>query len=101
MKISNDKNVSLLDNLIKAPNGKPLKEESITGKGKNDMSDKVELSSRKQEIETIKEKVMASPDIRQARVDQIKEAIKAETYNVKGELVARSMLKSHLLDEIF
>ncbi len=101
MKISNDKNVGLLDNLIKAPNNKPLNENSVTGKGRNDQSDKVELSSRKQEIETIKEKVMASPDIRQAKVDQIREAIKAETYNVKGELVARSMLKSHLLDEIF
>ncbi|MCX5813482.1 MAG: flagellar biosynthesis anti-sigma factor FlgM [Proteobacteria bacterium] len=101
MKILNDKNVSLLDNLIKAPNNRPLKENTTTGNGNSDMSDKVELSSRKQEIETIKEKVMALPVIRQEKVDQIREAIKAETYNVKGELVARSMLKSHLLDEIF
>ena len=101
MKISNDKNVSLLDNLIKAPNNKPSKENSITGNGKNDLSDKVELSSRKQEIETIKEKVMASPVIRQEKVDQIRVAIETGTYSVRGELVARSMLKSSLLDEIF
>jgi negative regulator of flagellin synthesis FlgM len=101
MKILNDKNVSLLDNLIKAPNNKPLKEQATAGKGNNDLSDKVELSNRSQEIETIKEKVMAVPVIRQEKVDQIREAIKTETYNIKGELVAKSMLKSNLLDEIF
>jgi flagellar biosynthesis anti-sigma factor FlgM len=101
MKVLNDKNVSLLDNLIKAPNNRSLKEQATAGKGNNDLSDKVELSGRKQEIETIREKVMASPVIRQDKVDQIREAIKTETYNVKGELVAKSMLKSNLLDEIF
>jgi negative regulator of flagellin synthesis FlgM len=101
MKVLNDKNVGLLDNLIKAPNNKPLKENAAAGKGGNGLSDKVELSSRKQEIETIKEKVMALPVIRQEKIDQIREAIKTETYNVKGELVAKSMLKSSLLDEIF
>jgi negative regulator of flagellin synthesis FlgM len=101
MKILNDKNIGLIDNLIKAPNNKPSQEKTITGKGKNDLSDKVELSSGKQEIETIKEKVMALPVIRQEKVDQIREAIKTETYNIKGELVAKSMLKSNLLDEIF
>jgi negative regulator of flagellin synthesis FlgM len=101
MKVLNDKSVGLLDNLIKAPSNKPLKEQTTAGKGKNDLYDKVELSSRKQEIETIKEKVMASPVIRQEKVDQIREAIKTETYNIKGELVAKSMLKNNLLDEIF
>jgi flagellar biosynthesis anti-sigma factor FlgM len=101
MKILNDKNIGLLDNLIKAPNNKPLKESTIAGKGSNDLPDKVELSSRKQEIEKIKEKVMALPAINQEKVDQIREAIKTQTYNVKGELVAKSMLKSNLLDEMF
>jgi negative regulator of flagellin synthesis FlgM len=100
MKILNDKNIGLLDNLVKAPNNKLLKEKTVAGKGNNDLSDKVELSSRKQEIETIKEKVMASPVVREEKVDQIKEAIETGTYNVKGELVAKSMLKSSLLDEI-
>jgi flagellar biosynthesis anti-sigma factor FlgM len=100
MKIMNDKNVGLLDNLIKAPDSKSLEEKNITGKSNNYLSDKVELSSRKQQIEKIKEKVMAVPDIRQAKVDQIRQAIEAGTYNINGELVAKSMLKSNLLDEI-
>ncbi|MCX5815802.1 MAG: flagellar biosynthesis anti-sigma factor FlgM [Proteobacteria bacterium] len=33
-------------------------------------------------------------------VDSIKEAIQNGTYNVKGELVARGILKNSLLDEI-
>jgi flagellar biosynthesis anti-sigma factor FlgM len=101
MKILNDKNAGVLDNLIKTTSSKPLKENGTVGQGKSAMSDKVELSSRKQEIDKIKEKVMASPVIRQDKVDQIREAIKGETYNVKGELVAKSMLKSNLLDEIY
>jgi negative regulator of flagellin synthesis FlgM len=101
MKILNDKNVALLDNLIKAPNNKTLEGSTVTGKGGNDLLDKVELSSRNQQIEKIKEKVMALPEIRQAKVDKIRESIETGTYNIKGELVAKGMLKSNLLDEIF
>ena len=34
------------------------------------------------------------------RLAPIQQQIKSETYNVKGELVAKSILKSNLLDEI-
>jgi len=99
MKISNDKQVGVLDTLIRSTGNKPLKE-TADGKAKRDVTDKVELSSRKQEVQALKEKVNAAPVVRQDKVDQIKADMKAETYNVKGELVARSMLKSTLLDEI-
>jgi flagellar biosynthesis anti-sigma factor FlgM len=100
MKIQNDKQVGVLDTLIRSTNNKPLKEAAADGRTSKGVSDKVELSSRKQEIQTIRDKVKAAPVIRQDKVDQIKSEIKAETYNVKGELVAKSLLKSTLLDEI-
>jgi negative regulator of flagellin synthesis FlgM len=101
MKIVNDKQVGVLDTLVRSTNNKPLKETAADGKvNKNDVLDKVELSSRKQEVQTVRDKVNATPVIRQDKVDQIKSEMKAETYNVKGELVARSLLKSTLLDEI-
>ncbi len=99
MKISNDKQVGVLDTLIRSTNSKPLKE-TAEGKAGRGVTDKVELSSRKQEVQALKERVNAEPVVRQDRVDQIKADMKAETYNVKGELVARSLLKSTLLDEI-
>jgi len=100
MKILNDKQVGVLDTLIKSTNNKPLKETAADGRANKGVSDIVELSSRKQEIQTIRDKVDAAPAVRQDKVDQIKSAIKAETYNVKGELVAKDLLKSTLLDEI-
>lgn len=101
MKILNDKQVSVLDTLIKSANTKPSKEPAVDGRNNKNLPDKVELSSRRQEIDSIKERVKASPAIRQDKVDQMKLAIKTETYNVKGELVAKSILKNNLLDTIF
>jgi flagellar biosynthesis anti-sigma factor FlgM len=100
MKILNDKQIGILDTLIRSTNNKPLKEAAIGGRANKDVLDKVELSSRKQEIQTIKDMVNAAPIVRQDKMDQIKSEIKAETYNVKGELVAKSLLKNTLLDEI-
>jgi flagellar biosynthesis anti-sigma factor FlgM len=100
MKILNDKQVGVLDTLVRSANNKPLKETAADGRADKGVSDKVELSSRKQEIQTIRDKVDATPVVRQDKVDQIKSAITAETYNIKGELVAKSLLKSTLLDEI-
>jgi flagellar biosynthesis anti-sigma factor FlgM len=100
MKIVNDKQAGVLDALVRSTNNKPLKETAAGGKTNKEILDKVELSSRRQEVQTVRDRVDATPVIRQDKVDQIKAEMKAETYNVKGQLVARSMLKSTLLDEI-
>jgi negative regulator of flagellin synthesis FlgM len=101
MKIENDKNTSLLDSLVRATQSKPQKEQAAERKNNSGSAlDKVELSSKKQEINALKERVKAEPDVRQDKVDAIREAVKNETYNIKGELVARSILKSQLLDEL-
>ena len=100
MKIENDKNTNLLDSLVRATQSKPQKEQTAERRNSGNTLDKVELSSRKHEINALKERVKAEPAIRQEKVDAIKEAIKNETYNIKGELVARSILKSQLLDEL-
>jgi len=38
--------------------------------------------------------------VREEKVENLRQAVQAGTYNIKGELVAKSLLKSHLLDEI-
>lgn len=100
MKIDNEVKSSLLEGLIKSKNIKTSQESDIQKNQSGGMADRVELSARKDEINRIKEKVKAAPVVRQEKMDSIREAIQAETYNVKGELVAKSILKNHLLDQI-
>jgi flagellar biosynthesis anti-sigma factor FlgM len=100
MKIDNEVKSSLLESLIKSKNIKTSQESDIQKKQSGGMADRVELSARKDEINRIKEKVKAAPVMRQEKMNNIREAIQAETYNIKGELVAKSILKNHLLDQI-
>jgi len=100
MKIDNEVKSSLLESLIKSKNIKTSQESDIQKKQSGGMADRVELSARKDEINRIKEKVKSAPVMRQEKMDNIREAIQAETYNIKGELVAKSILKNHLLDQI-
>ena len=100
MKIDNEVKSSLLESLIKSKNIKTSQETDIQKKQSGGMADRVELSVRKDEINRIKEKVKAASIIRQEKMDSIRETIETETYNVKGELVAKSILKNHLLDQI-
>ena len=100
MKIENDNKTNLLDSLVRATQSKPQKEQAAEKRNSNSTFDKVELSSRRQEINALKERVKAEPAVRHDKVDAIREAIKNDTYNIKGELVAKSILKSQLLDEL-
>ena len=100
MKIDNEVKSSLLESLIKSKNIKTSQESDIQKKQSGGMADRVELSARKDEINRIKEKIKTVPIMRQEKMESIREAIQTETYNVKGELVAKSILKNHLLDQI-
>jgi len=100
MKIENNNKVQLLDHLVKSPNAKEPKQGTVGQKdSQQQVTDKVELSGRKTEIDQLKEKVKAAPATRQDKIDAVKQAIDNGTYNVKGEDVARSILKNQVLDE--
>jgi flagellar biosynthesis anti-sigma factor FlgM len=100
MKIENNNKVQLLDHLVKSANAKSPKQGGVGQKdNQQQVTDKVELSGRKIEIDQLKEKVKAAPATRQEKIDAIKQALDNKTYNVKGEDVARSILKNQVLDE--
>ncbi|MBI5682876.1 MAG: flagellar biosynthesis anti-sigma factor FlgM [Deltaproteobacteria bacterium] len=65
-----------------------------------DKADKVELSQRSKEIRKAREVVEASPDIRAEKVDSIKKAVENNAYNIKGEEIARSIIKRSLIDTV-
>ncbi|MBF0330115.1 MAG: flagellar biosynthesis anti-sigma factor FlgM [Nitrospirae bacterium] len=63
-------------------------------------SDQVTVSEKAKEIGRLQQEVQKMPDVRADKVDDVKEKIKAGTYNVKGEAVAGKMLKEAIIDSI-
>jgi flagellar biosynthesis anti-sigma factor FlgM len=61
--------------------------------------DKVKLA-RRDEINKLRERARAAPDVREDKVARVREAIKAGTYKVDSKSVARSILRDHLLDDL-
>jgi negative regulator of flagellin synthesis FlgM len=64
-------------------------------------SDRVEISIRSREFQRLDELIQSIPDIREARVEQIRQAIENGTYNVRAEQVAERILGGALIDETF
>jgi len=100
VRIDNDNKITVLEGLIKSKQVKSSQEANVNEKKNGDFLDKVELTSRQEEIDRIKERVKAVPDIREDKVQDIRQALETKTYNIRGELVAKNLLASHLLDEI-
>ena len=101
MKIQNGNKPDLLDSLVKASQVKPQKDLSVEQRKDQGASyDKVELSSRKQEVDRLAQKAKAQPAIREERVESLRQSIEDGTYNARGEIVARSILKNNILDEL-
>lgn len=62
--------------------------------------DQVTVSEKAKEIGRLQIEVSKLPEIRADRVDEIKNAINAGTYDVKGEAVAGKLLKEAIIDTI-
>jgi flagellar biosynthesis anti-sigma factor FlgM len=102
MKIQNGNKTDLLDSLVKTAQVKPQKDPSVDQKKGAEIryDDKVEISSRKQEIENLAARAKTQSVVREEKVESLKQAIEEGTYNAKGEIVAGSILKSNILDEM-
>lgn len=62
--------------------------------------DQVTVSEKAKEIGRLQIEVSKLPEIRADRVDEIKNAINAGTYNVRGEAVAGKLLEEAIIDSI-
>ena len=67
----------------------------------NPGSDRIELSVRSREIQHIDKLISSTPDIREAKVEQIRSAVESGTYNVKAEKIADKILGGNVIDKIF
>jgi negative regulator of flagellin synthesis FlgM len=100
MKIDKNLKTNQINTTSGTVQAKSPKETATAAKQNIDVSDKVELSSKKIDIAKLIAKANSAPSIRQDKVDSIKEAIQNGSYKVKGDLVAKAILKHSLLDEI-
>ena len=62
--------------------------------------EKVSLSEQARDVQNIKKAINELPDVRQEKVDALKEKINQGTYDVNGEKVAQKMIGESLLDII-
>lgn len=81
---------------------KPDRAKEKTGERSEEVlsKDQVTVSEKAKEIGRLQMEVSKLPEIRTDRVDEIKNAINAGTYNVKGEAVAGKLLKEAIIDSL-
>jgi negative regulator of flagellin synthesis FlgM len=92
-----------IDNVVGTNLQKPEKaKEKTSGEGSEEVlsKDQVTVSERAKEIGRLQLEVSNVPEIRTDRVDEIRNAINAGTYNVRGEAVAGKLLKEAIIDSI-
>jgi negative regulator of flagellin synthesis FlgM len=64
------------------------------------LKDEVALSQKAKDIETIREILRKTPDVREDKVALIKKKIESGEYSVKGKEVADQMLREFLLEDL-
>ncbi len=94
MKIPNSLNARISDTYLqqsRATQRKGSKDASATSKSQTAKKDEIVLSPRATEIRELEETTKPIPEVRQEKVETVKRQIEANTYNVKGKLVAQNM----------
>ena len=79
------------------------KPDKTKGKGADEKveilsKDQITVSESAKEIGRLQIEVSKVPEIRDDRVNEVKNAINAGTYNVKGEAVAGKLIKEAIID---
>jgi negative regulator of flagellin synthesis FlgM len=64
-------------------------------------NDRIELSVRSREVMHLDELIRSTSDIREAKVEQVRNAIENGTYNVKAEKIAEKLLTGNMIDQVF
>ena len=72
---------------------------SKTAEGLNPDSDRLELSVESREISHLQDLIRSTPDVRESRIQEIRNQIESGTYNVKAEKIAEKIVGGNLLDE--
>lgn len=99
MKIEDKKVAGFLASILKVdPNSQ--KEATRVSKTSEKLSDKVEISSKRLEVERLVRRVKMIPEVRTEKVERIAEALKRNEYRIDAKRVARNILREGILNEI-
>lgn len=69
-----------------------------TGSQASKTEEKVDLSTMAKEIQQAKVEVSRLPDVREEKVQEIKDQVEKGTYNVNGEQIANKMVGESIID---
>ena len=73
-------------------NSKPVDAESVAASDLANSDDRTTLTSTQQSLNALVSTAMSSPEVRQDRVDSLKQAISDGTYELDPEQIASSMI---------
>jgi negative regulator of flagellin synthesis FlgM len=78
------------------------KEKATDGKSGEILAqdDQIDLSGAAKDIGRLQMEVSKLPDVRADRVEELKNAINAGTYDVKGDAVAGKLIKNAIVDKL-
>jgi negative regulator of flagellin synthesis FlgM len=76
-------------------NPKPVDADSVAASDPANSGDRTTLTSTQQSLNALVSTAMISPEIRQDRVDSLKQAISDGTYDLAPEQIAASMIDEH------
>ena len=99
MKVGDDQSVVNLENYIKNSQDSEISRPSPKQEQeKSTQRESVKLSTMARELQTAREVLEATPEVREEKVGQFKREIEAGTYDMRGDKVAGKMLKESLID---
>ena len=99
MKVGDDRSIVNLENYIKnSQDSEVLRPSPKQGQEKPTQGESVKLSTMARELQTAREVLEATPEVREEKVGQFKREIEAGTYDMRGDKVAGKMLKESLID---
>ncbi|MDW8002859.1 MAG: hypothetical protein RMJ39_09430, partial [Deltaproteobacteria bacterium] len=90
MKVNDPRTVNLIDTIFRMPDAK--RQIGDHGVRTEDREDRVELL-RQKVFDDLKKRALEGPEVRQEKVLETKALIETKTYNMKGEIVAKAILR--------
>jgi negative regulator of flagellin synthesis FlgM len=100
MEINGSSPLIVLNNGMQRIESPQSAEKSAKSGGASVETDRLELSVRSREIAHLNELIQSTPDVREERVEQVRQQLENGTYNVKAERIAEKIIRGNLLDEV-
>ena len=102
MEITPNDNTINIDAYVNNINDKQ-KAENTSDKAEKNVAktDTVNISDAAKEIQEVRKELDNIPDVRDDKVEQLKNQIENGTYEIKSEEIAEKMLKDSLLNDLF